>query len=49
MCFMAEEKTFSDVGYFEGLLSLKKVLNDSVDAERVCRLVAGSCAHSFFA
>lgn len=46
MCFMAEEKTFGAMGYFEGLLSLKKVLNDSV-YERVCRLMSGSCAHSF--
>lgn len=49
MCFMAEEETFGGAGYFEGLLSLKKVPNDSLSKEGVCSLMAGSCAHSFFA
>lgn len=49
MSFIAEEKSFGGVGCFEGLLSLEKVLNDSVYEERVCGLMAGSCAHTFFA
>lgn len=43
------KKTSGGIGDFEGLLSLKKVLNDSVYEERVCRLMAGSSASSFFA